>query len=104
MGRGLSKENIKTMNINDKYRLESDNLNITLMEKHIISGEGKGRKSTKEIGSEYWTPVAYYSTAKSALEGLVRREIKGTGFTDLETVVKKIDELTTLINRLPLTV
>jgi hypothetical protein len=88
------------MIINDKYKVESDTNNIILLEKHTITGTGKGRKSTKEVGTEYWQPIGYYGDIKALLSGIVRREIRCSGFNDLETLDKKIDELYTLINNI----
>lgn len=90
------------MQINDKWKIEADTNNIILLEAHTITGEGRGRTTTKKIGEVYWTPAGYYGTVKSALEGLIRREIKGSGLKDLETVVKKIDELYALLNNIKL--
>jgi len=47
----------------------------------------------KADGGTYWRPYGYYSTVANALQGLVDVEVKQAGMRDLETVVKKIDEL-----------
>lgn len=86
------------MLINDNWKIESDGLNITLFQSHLITGE-KGRKSNK-IGEFRWQPVAYLSDFRDALDSLVKRDIKGTGLIDYKTVVKKIDELYALIKSL----
>jgi hypothetical protein len=83
------------MIINDKYKIESDGLNIILLEAHVINGL-KGRKSTK-IGETRWQPIAYFHDFHNSLDKLVDNEIKGTGLKDYETIVKKIDELYALI-------
>jgi hypothetical protein len=79
----------KTMIINENYKIESDTLNITLYY----------RQKTKS-GAEKWRELAYFSTPHNALNWLVNREVKGTGMKELETVCRKIDELTALINSL----
>lgn len=78
------------MLINEKYKIESDNLNVTL---YRLS------KPRKE-GVKNWDAIAFFSTPKNALKYLVENEITGTGMKDLKTVVDKMDELEGLINRL----
>lgn len=85
------------MFIGENYKLESDALNITLSVKKTITGTGHGRPSKKAVGEEYWMPVAYFSNVKHALKYLVDHEIRGTGFTDVETVTAKIDQLYSMI-------
>jgi hypothetical protein len=80
------------MLIGKDYKVESDEMNVTLFERHV---------STKS-GTEYWSAIGYYSTPKQCLKAIVDRKIKGTGLKDLETVVKKIDELYGLIASLQL--
>jgi len=90
------------MKINDKYSLESDNLNVVLMETRVITGEGRGRKSTKAIGSKYSTPVAYFSTTgeplQNALHYIANHEIFGDGLKDLETITKKSNRRFTFLS------
>lgn len=86
------------MIINENYKIESDNLNVTLYEKRIIKGE-KG-KASKRKGESVWDAIAYYSCPENALKGLVRNEITGTGMKDLKTVVDKINDLDNMIKRL----
>ena len=78
------------MIINEQYKIESDSLNITLFQK----------RSGKKSGKERWDSIAYFSNPHNALNYLVNLEVMGTGMADLETVVKKIDELEKMINRL----
>lgn len=78
------------MLIGDKYKIESDTLNVTLYKREI-----------KRDGSGYnWRGVAFFSTPQNALQFLVNEKITGTGMLDFETVCKKIDELNRLINEL----
>lgn len=94
----------KPLLIGDKYKIESDELNVTLYLKKTITGTGRGRigKSKKAVGEEYWTPIAYFSTPKNALDYLVDNEVRGTGMIDLKTIVAKIEELHALIKGLEL--
>jgi hypothetical protein len=84
--------------VSDKYRLDSDKLNIILQEKQIVTGNGQKKLTVSQVGDIHWINVAYFSTPKSALEYIILKEIKDSWVTDLKEVVKKIDELTKLIN------
>ena len=88
------------MLIGEKYKIESDTLNVTLFEKRFITGTGRGRPTTKEVGEMYWNPLAYFSSPHNALQYLVKNEIMGDGMSDFQTVCRKLDELTRLINTL----
>lgn len=75
------------MIINDKYEVRAlDERNVALIEHRISeSGKSKGTPVEKVIG--------YYPNVNSALKGLAKKEIHGTGLRDLETVSAKIDLL-----------
>ena len=75
--------------INQNYKIESDNLNVTLSKREV---------SKKSPGKERWRTVGYYSSFESVLKALVDMEIKGTGLKDLETVLSKIQELKKMID------
>jgi hypothetical protein len=79
------------MLIGDKYKVESDTLNVTLYYKQ------KPRKSSEV---ERWRPFAYFSSPKCALKHLINLEVMETGLTDLKSVVEKIDELYRLVDTL----
>lgn len=75
--------------INQNYKIESDNLNGILSKREV---------SKKLPGKERWRTDGHYSTCESALEALVDMEIRGTGLKDLKTLVSKIEELKEIIN------
>jgi hypothetical protein len=79
------------LNVNDKYKIESDELNVTLYEKYI-SEKGKNK------GKELWKPVSYHGNVEMALKSLVDKEINGTGLKDIQAVVTKVQELKKLIS------
>ena len=81
------------MQINENWRLVSEELNVTLQKRKVYE---KG----KNQGEEYWTNVAYCHTPQDALKYLVKREVMGDGMEDLKTVCDKIDELYAVIDRL----
>jgi hypothetical protein len=78
------------MLIGDNYKIESDNLNVTLYEKKLS-------KNTRKV---YWRPFAYFSTVKNALAYFIELSVNETGLKDLKTVVKKQDELLALVKAL----
>lgn len=75
------------MLIGDRYKIESDSLNVTLYKKVNV----------KKTGGIRWQPIAYFSNPQNALQYLVDHEVKETGMADLETVVKKMEELHRLV-------
>jgi uncharacterized membrane protein len=75
------------MLIGNKYKLEADNLNIALLKK----------EKSKKSGVTYWRAIAWFTTVKNALSYLVDLEVSETGLKDMETVVKKQDELYQMI-------
>ena len=72
------------------YKIESDALNITL----------KKRGVSKKTGKETWHLIGYYGNVKAVLHDLVELEVKLTGVKEFETIVKKLEELHSLINSL----
>lgn len=78
------------MLIGNKYKLESDALNVTLYQKN----------TSKNTNGVYWRPIAYFSGLIAALEFLIKFEVMETGLKDLKTVVAKQKELLALINDL----
>ena len=77
------------MLIGDKYKVESDSLNVTLFER----AQSKSSATT-------WRSIGFFSGIKSALANLVDREVMATGLKDLKTVVEKQDELFNLVKQL----
>ena len=78
------------MLIGDKYKVESDSLNVTLYK----------AVNVKKTGGIRWQPIAYFSSFQNALEGLIDMEVMATGLSDLKTVVKKQNELFALVKQL----
>lgn len=79
------------MIINNEYKIESDELNVTLL------------RRTKDKNGEFtenYTPIAYYPSLGKALIGLVDREIMGSGLEDFEKTKILIDELHIYIEEL----
>ena len=82
------------MLIGKTWKLESDELNVKLLERHVR------KAATDKPRKEYWTVEGYYGTVKGALAGLVEHEVRATGLKDVETVVKKQNEIYNLIANL----
>ena len=79
------------MEINNRYRIESDSLNITLLE----------RSKNKDGGeSDNYTAEGHFFSVGEALKYLVTNEIKGTGMKDFKIIAAKIEELEELIDKL----
>lgn len=75
------------MKINDKYKIvATDERNVTIQEKVVTEKEDGSIKVS-------WKVTGYYRDANSALKGLVRKEINGTGLNKFETICEKINEL-----------
>lgn len=79
------------MLVGKRYKVESDSQNVTLYE-----------RGTAKEGDTYWRPIAYFSTVKQALEGLVNLEVNEAGLKDLETVAKRQDEVIGMVKALKL--
>lgn len=56
--------------------------------------------NSENYGKENWVTVAYCMSIKSALKYLVDKEVFATELTDLETVMKAIDNLKADIDKL----
>ncbi len=78
------------MLIGDKYKIESDSLNVTLYEK----------AKSKKPGVTTWRAIAFFSSPKNALHHLVDMQVMETGLKDLRAVVEKQNELYQLVNSL----
>jgi hypothetical protein len=76
------------MLIGKNYKIECpDNLNVIVYKFH------KGSEKNGKVIADHWTTEGFYSTPASALNGLIRMEVKATELKDLQTVVNKITEL-----------
>jgi hypothetical protein len=71
------------MIINDKWKLEADDLNIILMRK----------RNAKKDGSEGTYEYFYYATIAGALQGMLDREIKSTQLKDIKVINDKIEQV-----------
>lgn len=78
------------MLIGKDYKIESDNLSVTIYKRMV----------SKKSGKEYWSPISYFSSIKNALHEFVNMGIRETELSDLKTVVQKQEELYKLIDSL----
>jgi hypothetical protein len=74
------------MIIGKNWKIESDELNITVFERTIA-------KTGKKAGEEIWKPRYYFSHLDNALIQVVETEVKRGGMKDLQTVINKMDEV-----------
>ena len=77
------------MLIGNKFKVESDAMNVTLFE-----------KAKSKTATTTWRPIAYFSNFQTALNHLVDLEVMETGLKDLKTVVEKQNELYALVKQL----
>lgn len=70
------------MILDEKYKIESEELNVTLYE-----------KVKKKNGNYDWQPVSYHLNFEQTYKYIINREINLTNMKDLETVLEKIQEL-----------
>ena len=82
------------MKINEKYSIESDVLNVTVYEHSIVKEE-----ESENFGKEVKKPVGYLTTIDQAFKFLIDREVKGTGMKEFNTIMNKIIELRSDIER-----
>ena len=78
--------------LNKKWAIGADNMNIILYKK---------RKSKKEGKEPAWGVEGYYSTLHNALKGLADKEILDTDLKSLVAVEAKLSEVYKLIESLP---
>lgn len=81
------------MKISNRYKIESDDVSITLYESYI------GKKGKSE-GEEQWKAIGWFSTFKGVMSKLIDLEVKKTELKDLETIIEKIDELKNMISEI----
>lgn len=74
------------MKLNERYLIESDKLNVTVYEITVA-------KEGKKAGEPIKKAVGYLTTVEQAYKFVIDREIKGSGMTDFETIMSKINEL-----------
>jgi len=75
------------MLLDKNWKVESDELNVTLYERFV----------SKKSGTEYWKPHSYFPTVGDALRALVNIRVNRSGLKDLETVQLEIEKLYQLI-------
>ncbi len=78
------------MLVGKDWKIESDEMNVTILRRSVA-------RKGKHAGEETWTPEAYFSSLKNALEWLVDNEVQATGLKDLKIVLAKQAELYALI-------
>ena len=69
-----------------QYVITSDSLCFAINEKKKVQ---KG----KNAGNEYLTPILYYGTIESCLEGLLQLKIRKSDATSLEELIAEIGEI-----------
>ena len=85
------------MIINKNWKIETDSLNLTLLKLRVVQ-DGKNK------GLEQWDADAYFAPTKegfkSAIKRLADQEVAATELKDINVVLKKQEELYTLIEKM----
>ena len=79
------------MNIGKNWRIESDEMNIILLKRAHV------KATAKHEAHDAWIVKGNFSNLHNALKALVDYEVMKTGMRDMETIIKKQDELYKLI-------
>lgn len=86
--------------INERYRIGSDkDKNIILYEKVHKRERDEKNKTWVELDETTDVVRGYYPNLEVLLKSLVKKEIIGTGFKDIETIQEKIEELEKVIKK-----
>jgi hypothetical protein len=78
------------MEINKKYRITSDPLNIILSK--YVPSMVKG-DTTRPSGEYHWEEHGYYSSVPNALMAMVNLEMRMTGMENLQSVQDTLDRI-----------
>ena len=82
------------MKVGKLWKVESDSLNVTLYRK-----KKRTRKDTQEV-YEDWDALGYFGTVGGALQELINQGVRDTHLTEVQSVVRKIEEIHNLIRKL----
>ena len=77
------------MLIGNKFKIESDSLNVTLYE-----------RAKSKTAATNWRSIAFFSSVQNALDYLIDLEVMATGLKDLKSVAEKQNELYSLVKQL----
>ena len=78
------------MLINKDWKITSGEMNVNLYRRSV----------NKKTGADKWTAEGYFATLEGAVDFMVDKEVKGTGLTDVQIVIEKINELKRSIKEL----
>lgn len=81
------------MRINNRYKIESDDVSITLYESYI------GKKGKSE-GEEQWKAIGWFSTFEGVMGKVVDLGVKKTELKDIGTIMNEIKELKNMISEI----
>lgn len=80
------------LEINENYAVGADELNVTLYYKTKQRGKRTGGT---------WRAISFYPDIHTAISGLIKREILGTGLDSLKAIDDKMAELNELVKAIP---
>lgn len=73
--------------INDKYRITSDSMNV-IIEEHRVAGN-----KSKNPGEEYWVGISFHPTVELAIKWFMQREIRLSDTLGIYALMDCIKEL-----------
>lgn len=81
------------MKINNRYKIESDDVSITLYESYI-GKEGKFK------GEEQWKAIGWFSTFEGVMGKVIDLGVKKTELKDLGDIIDEIKYLKNMISEI----
>lgn len=75
------------LNINDRYEIGSDPMNVILYEKRVVAREGENK------GKAYKDAIAFYPSLGWALKDLLRRDVLVSEAEGLKEIIKCLERL-----------
>ena len=89
------------MLIGDKYKVDSDGMNLILWER-TENKDSRERVPTKKDKNPGWKAIGFFYSFANLMDHMVENNIMGVGFEDLKAIADRQAELHRLIQTLPL--
>ena len=74
--------------INDKYRIQSDSVQIMVIQKSVISKPG-----SKHKGEESTATLGYFRTVQQAFKFLLQQQILDSDATSFEELIEEVERI-----------
>jgi hypothetical protein len=76
------------IDINERFSIEADDYNVTLLEKQISE-----KKNSKSLGEIMEYPRGYYCTFQQAFDAMIDYEVKTSDLKSLNAIISAINSL-----------